>query len=704
MDAKSLMSSTQLQFQSDFEERTLIVNSLTLGLSGTVEPVVTQEHKGSLMQYPAQFAKVGQQITHIIATSSDPQTLLADIARALGEIFQVDVCLIVAIVNPAAMTQMAMWSADHDSTLLPGHQAQLLEHPALKDDLAGTDPLAIWDLHACDAYKASGDRWDVFPARAVLRLYTRFQSSVNGTIVLGRSQPHEWTVQEQELLTAVSASVAIAISQVQLTMQVQAATRHQSLLNQLSQVMHSNINLDEILQKAIASTAQTLQVDRGLLLLLKYNNPLVKSKPSKRLPKTKVTVAYEWFEQKTASPHAFQSANTLSNQSFWLAESSLCKQAFRNAPELIAISDQQDAPEINDSSDHPSILEWASFPALAIVPLVGAYGNSLAAPTVLGFIVLQQRQPRSWQTHELELVKWVSAQVSAAIIHNQTLQQVQSIVEDRTAQLQSSLEVQAKLYGKTRQQMDQLQQLNLLKDEFLSSMSHELRTPLTTMSLAIRMLRQPQLLSERREKYLEILEQQCNKEIDLINDLLSLQRLESNQDQLQPEKIDLMLMIEELVTSFEKKWANKRLTLTVESPVRSLILNTDPDSLNRILLELFTNAGKYSHPDTTICLQVHNQVQPSVNQVVLILSNTGPGISPSDVTHIFDKFHRGQGVTQKAVQGTGLGLALVKCLVQHLNGTIEVKSTPSEDSQTSVTSFTLTLPQLQPKGGVESSL
>jgi signal transduction histidine kinase len=213
------------------------------------------------------------------------------------------------------------------------------------------------------------------------------------------------------------------------------------------------------------------------------------------------------------------------------------------------------------------------------------------------------------------------------------------------------------------------------------------------MSLAIRMLRQPTLPSQRREKYLEILEQQCNREIELINDLLDLQRLESDQSQIQPQKIDLMLLINELAQSFEQKWADKRLTLTVESPERSLILNTDPDSLNRILLELLTNAGKYSDPDTTVCLKIAHQVQQSVNQVVLTLSNTGPGISPTDLAHIFEKFRRGQGVTQQAVQGTGLGLALVKCLVHNLNGTIDVESCPSENSQTFLTSFTLTLPK-----------
>jgi signal transduction histidine kinase len=314
---------------------------------------------------------------------------------------------------------------------------------------------------------------------------------------------------------------------------------------------------------------------------------------------------------------------------------------------------------------------------------------------VLGFLVLQHHQPRSWHTNEIELVKWVSTQVSTTLIQNQTLRQVQSLVDDRTAQLQRSLEVQAKLYEKTRRQIDQLQQLNQLKEEFMSSMSHELRTPLTTMSLAIRMLRQPELPLERRQKYLSILEQECNKEIDLINDLLSLQRLESDQSHLQPQKIDLMLMIKEMAESFEQKWVGKRLTLSVESPAPSLMLNTDPDSLNRILLELLTNAGKYSDPDTKVCLQVTQQAQQSGNQVVLTLSNTGTGIQETDLKHIFDKFRRGQGVTQKAVQGTGLGLALVKCLVQHLNGTIDVSSCPSEDSQTSIISFTVTLPQFQ---------
>lgn len=657
------------------------------------------------MQYTAQSAQIGQKIIQILLTNPDPQTLLATIAKTLGEFFQVDVCLIMAlaqhsdkpIANPSATTQTAWWCANDFPSLSLGVQAQLLETLTFNADLDGSSALVIRDLHASEGSSIVDSNSQVLPVRAVLKIQTQFQSSANGTIILGRSQPHDWTIAELELLAIASQSVAVAISQVQLTRQVLGFTRFQSLLHQLSLAMRSALNLDDILQVAIASTAQALQVSRGLILLLTHTTPVSESRLSQSIGKTKVTVAGEWTKETAGKSTCATSScpPSLLNQCFCLLDSFLCQQALRDAPTPLLISDTRNSWANNIQAESSSIIEQEMMPALLIVPLLSSKSNAPAAANVLGFLVLQHHQPRLWQTEELEFVEGVSAQVSATIIQNQTLQQVQSLVEERTAQLQHSLEVQAKLYEKTRQQIQQLQELNRLKEEFMSSMSHELRTPLTTISLAIRMLRQPTLPLERREKYLAILEHECNKEIELINNLLSLQRLEADQASIQPQKIDLMLLINELTQSFEQKWADKRLTLTVESPVSSLMFNTDPDSVNRILLELLTNAGKYSDPDTTVHLQVAHQIESSVNQVMLTLSNTGPGIAPEDLTHIFDKFRRGQGVTQNAVRGTGLGLALVKCLVEHLNGSIAVSSCPLETSPASVTVFTVTLPQLQ---------
>lgn len=247
------------------------------------------------------------------------------------------------------------------------------------------------------------------------------------------------------------------------------------------------------------------------------------------------------------------------------------------------------------------------------------------------------------------------------------------------------------------EQVEQLRQLNQLKDEFLSTISHELNTPLTNMKMAIKMLHQPQLPSDRQVKYLDILDQELTREHNLIRDLLTLQQLESEQPSLQPQKLDLKYLISELAQSFEQKWTDKGLILALDDHSGSASeaspkIYTDPDSLRRILLELLTNAGKYSDPDTTVRLGVTHQVNQQKNQIVLTVTNIGPGISPREQAYIFEPFRRGQGVTQKAVPGTGLGLALVKCLVQHLNGTIEVSSSSTLNASTE-TCFTLILPQ-----------
>lgn len=646
------------------------------------------------MQYPDQSAKIKQQITEIILTSLEPQILLAKTAKVLGESFQVDFCFIVAGVNPKARTEIALWCADDYPALSPTQEAQLVEYLTHTTNLANLQPLAIQDLEVSETRLTLGWPLQMLPARAILRIHTRFQSSANGVIVLGRSHPHQWTIMETELLSLVSEAVAIAISQVQLTLQVLATARHQTLLNQLSLMNSSANEIEEILQTALSATAQALMVDRAWVLLLKYADPLFKSRLTKHLPKTTVIVAYEWLEStQNSSSEPSKTANKLLNQSFWLSESPLCQQAWLSAPTLTIIAEQPDESKLDFASKQSSMFDQEMTPPAVIIPLVGCHNNGSGVITVLGFLVLQHNQPRPWQADELEVLKWVSDRISATIIENQSLRQVQSLVEERTAQLQQSLQVQAKLYKKTRQQINQLQELNQLKDDFLSTMSHELRTPLTNMSLAIRMLRQPNLPEEKRERYLSILEQEWNRENELIQNLLDLQRLEADQSQLQLQNIDLMSLFKELAQSFQYKWIDKKLSLRVDCPLQSLMFKTEPDSFNRIVQELLTNAGKYSYPETTVCIKMAKQVQDSVNEVVITVSNTGAGISSDDLKHIFEKFRRGQGVTKKAVKGTGLGLALVKCLVQHLNGTIDVTSCPSKDAQSYLTSFTLTLPQ-----------
>lgn len=294
-----------------------------------------------------------------------------------------------------------------------------------------------------------------------------------------------------------------------------------------------------------------------------------------------------------------------------------------------------------------------------------------------GYVALAKAEPwtatEQQQLHEIyELVAMVFGQIELqrqADIAKQSMRQVQALVEERTAQLQSSQTLLSKLQEAGRRRIKQLDEANRLKDEFISTISHELRTPLTSMSLAIRMLRKPGIDADRHDKYLEILEQQCAQEINLINNLLTLQKLESKQAAHERQMVQLEQLVQPIAEQFESTWINKNLQLLITLPP-PFPWQTEPESVNQILQELLANAGKYAQPETAV--ELRGQVK--ADRLHLQIINQGRGIAPAEQDYIFEKFRRGAGVTQQAISGTGLGLALVKSLVQHLQGEITVTS------------------------------
>jgi len=661
--------------------------------SGNVVPGYKQSYSARKMYYAEDPNAIGQKIIQLVCAYPDPQTMLSEIARLLGEIFCADACLLAANPSRGDKAQMGLYRAGQSVVLPKEAKAQLLGHPLFADVVAGAEPLAIADLQGTDRWPETRFCWEALPVRALLRIPTRDRGLANGMIAIGHFQPHCWSSAEKDLLKAIANSVTLALSHAQLQQQVQIGHRYQALLNKLSGALHSTSKLSEILSLALAETSQALEVERGWIVTLKYNDPLHTHRRRKSVPQATVAVKEEWL--------AHSDARALSvERSFPLADCPFCTQAWQQAPQALEIAQAESA-----SSKKASPFSGERANALLLAPLMGRTSSESNPAIVLGFLVFQDSSSRSWQADELELADWVSAQVSTAMLHNQALLQVQSLVDERTAQLKLSLDVQAKLSEKMRQQIEELQQLNQLKDEFLDAIQHELKTPLATMKMAIRMLRQPELTEERRTRYLDILEQEWSREDHLIQDLLTLQKLESNQFLIQPQQFDLKTFIDNLTQSFEQKWESKGLTLKVDystsnaarkSSDLALIVDTDPGSLQRILEELLANAGKYSDPETTVKIAATRQTSREGDRIILSVTNTGPGIEAEEIEAIFEKFHRGQGMTAQAVQGTGLGLALVKSLVQHLDGTIEVTSCAAARSRPGETCFTITLPQLQP--------
>lgn len=647
-----------------------------------------QPYQVKLMQHQEEPARqLVQKINQIIVNSSATALMMQDIAQLLGVVFQVDCCCLVSVTGETSdEATTTNWCADeylglpHPEEMFSMEQL-LMHSPVLQ---CAAQPLTIEDISLIHNSLVIGCQYLPLPIKAVLAIPTRFGGNNNGVINLIKFQPYDWSESDKQLLKEVESACAIAFSgvaQAQLIAHqeqyLQKSKQHQSLIKQLTILSRSNLELNQMLQLVIASTAESLQADRGLLILLKYTDPLFRTQAKKQIPKAKATVIGEWARETQSSRTS--KLDTLA-QSFLISDCGLCQRAFMDSGKPVIFDDYTDQ---NYTSTAAPLFAVEELPAVLLMPLE-------SQGKILGFLVLQQSVIRSWQPAELNLVEMVCAQVSNAIIQSQTLRQVQTLVDERTAKLKSSLELQAKLHERTRQYVEQLRKLNELKDEFLSNMSDRLRYPLTNMLMSIRNLRLPGIAPERQVRYLDILEQECTKEINLINDLLTLQKLESPHEAPQLETIDLNTRIQDIAVSFEKKLAEKGLKISVDLPQESLKLQTELESFDRILQELLTNACKYSQHDTIVHLKAAHRVDQQIDQVIMKVTNTGRAISEEEATYIFDKFRRGKG---RWTPGTGLGLALVKSLVQHLNGAIAVESLQISDSEQSEICFTLTLPQ-----------
>ncbi len=247
------------------------------------------------------------------------------------------------------------------------------------------------------------------------------------------------------------------------------------------------------------------------------------------------------------------------------------------------------------------------------------------------------------------------------------------------------------------QQITELIAQDRLKDEFISKISHDLRAPLMNMRMALKMFKistskDPEALAilanERHSNYLQILESECEREIGLINNVLDLQKLETGNVSLELQSINLVDWLPTIVETFQCRARQQNMHLDLRLPATSAHLLTDEGSLQRIVSELLHNACKYTAEQQGIYCELE---YPEVkNQPLYLLVGNQAEISAADLPHIFDRFYRVPSADRYKQGGTGLGLSLVRSLVEQLHGQITVQSTNGW------TTFTVALPVTPP--------
>jgi PAS domain S-box-containing protein len=325
--------------------------------------------------------------------------------------------------------------------------------------------------------------------------------------------------------------------------------------------------------------------------------------------------------------------------------------------------------------------------AILACPIVDNHG-------VLGDLWLFRRSAEQFNELEIRLVQQVANQCAIALR-------------------------QSRLYQAAQAQVEELARLNQLKDDFLSTVSHELRTPLSNLKLSLRLfetlmdqdLNQSDLsksvelspLTVQLYHCLGVMNEECDREIDFIDNLLTLQHMEAGIHPLQPIELYLQDWLPQIVESFELMAANHHLKLHLSIPANLPPIVTDLFLLTRIFKELLTNACKFTPAGEKITIAAQALSQPThfdqfsadvltvPRGLHLTVTNTGIAIATTELESIFDPFYRIPSADPWKYAGTGLGLSLVKKMMIYLGGTVWAKSEADQ------THFLLEFPAIQPK-------
>ena len=212
-----------------------------------------------------------------------------------------------------------------------------------------------------------------------------------------------------------------------------------------------------------------------------------------------------------------------------------------------------------------------------------------------------------------------------------------------------------------------------LRTDFIANVSHELKTPLAVMGNYAAMLQRPGIPEEEKNEYAKAISDSARRLALLITNILKLNKLENQQIFPQLDEYDLGEQLCESLLQFEEAWAHKNLNIEtdIQEDVR---IRSDAELLSLVWNNLISNAVKFTPEDGTIGVTLKNEG----DLVVVSVSDTGCGIAPETGKHIFEKFY--QGDTSHATQGNGLGLALVKRVVDIFGGEISIQSVYGQGS------------------------
>jgi two-component system phosphate regulon sensor histidine kinase PhoR len=227
----------------------------------------------------------------------------------------------------------------------------------------------------------------------------------------------------------------------------------------------------------------------------------------------------------------------------------------------------------------------------------------------------------------------------------------------------------------------ELDQLENMRQEFISNVSHEIQSPLTSIRGFAQALENDHLSSEERHRYLSIIQAESTRLSRITEDLLKLATLESEHVKFEPKPYRLDKQIRDLILACEPQWAGKRIDM--DASLEEVSITADEDLLSQVWTNLIQNSIKFTPGGGKVCVELRRQGA----KIEFRINDTGLGISAEDQARVFERFFKADKARARANGGSGLGLPIAKKIVEMHEGTIDLESKPGEG-----TTFTISLP------------
>jgi Na+/proline symporter/nitrogen-specific signal transduction histidine kinase len=276
---------------------------------------------------------------------------------------------------------------------------------------------------------------------------------------------------------------------------------------------------------------------------------------------------------------------------------------------------------------------------------------------------------------DARLVQHVETQLAGAIGSASARAVVASVVEEEPLAPQDVLRLLDEA-SQVRALNRQLESLDRLKDDFMSSVTHELRTPLTSIRAFAELMRDdPQMDTAQRQQFLELVVAESERLSRLVNQVLDMAKIESGQGDWRSDEIDLRELVAQAVQTTARLFADRGASVAVEAPPPDAPLprlRADRDRLLQVLINLLSNAAKFvpeGRGRVTVTLRA------DARAAHLEVADNGPGVPPEQQQTVFEKFRQGGPATQRP-QGTGLGLPISRRIVEHFGGRLWLRSEP----------------------------